>query len=36
MESDIVPAAKARPLLQEADELTRYLVRSRESARKPR
>jgi four helix bundle protein len=36
MESDIVPAAKARPLWQEADELTRILVRSRETARKPR
>jgi hypothetical protein len=36
IESHIVPAAFARPLWQEADELTRILVRSRETARKSR
>jgi four helix bundle protein len=36
IESEIVPTARAKPLWQEADELTRILVRSRETARKPR
>ncbi len=36
MESDIVPTDRAKSLWQEADELTRILVRSRETARKPR
>src|SRR5688572_30774273 len=36
IESDTVPASVARPLWQEADELTRILLRSRETARKPR
>ena len=36
VESDTVPEKAAKPLWQEADELTRILVRSRETARKPR
>ena len=36
IESDMVQEAVARPLWREADELTRILVRSRETARKPR
>lgn len=36
IESNTVLAAAAKPLWQEADELTRILVRSRETARKPR
>ena len=36
VESETVPAKVAQPLWQEADELTRILVRSRETARRPR
>jgi len=36
VESETVPEKPAKPLWQEADELTRILVRSRETARKPR
>jgi hypothetical protein len=35
-ESDISPKAQTRPLWTEADELTRILVRSRETARAKR
>jgi four helix bundle protein len=36
IESETVAETAARPLWQEADELTRILVRLRETARKPR
>ena len=36
IDSELVPARVAKPLWQEADELTRILVRSRETARRPR
>ena len=36
VESETVPEKAAKALWQEADELTRILVRSRETARKPR
>jgi four helix bundle protein len=36
VESGTVPSVTAKPLWQEADELTRILVRSRETAKRPR
>ena len=36
IESDIAATPRAKALWQEADELTRILVRSRETARRPR
>jgi four helix bundle protein len=36
IESGIVPTVTAKALWQEADELTRILVRSRETAKRPR